>query len=233
MSRSLKAALAIVTAVGLYQVAAGANGSALPSAPSGGTSSSMPAMMTPEERAIEIYNSANDHREKGRKLEVQALTKQGNDRDKTVAKAKDEYGKALKDYRSAAKLNPKLFQAYNGMGYALRKTGDHAKALEMYDQAIKMAPGPYAEAIEYRGEAYLGLNRIEDARAAYLELFALDRKQADALMDAMKAWLEKRKTDPAGVDPSALSTFEKWVGERGEIAKDSQLMALSSTYKGW
>jgi tetratricopeptide (TPR) repeat protein len=233
MSRSLKAALAIVTAVGLYQVAAGANGSALPSAPSGGTSSSMPAMMTPEERAIEIYNSANDHREKGRKLEVQALTKQGNDRDKTVAKAKDEYQKALKDYKSAAKINPKLFQAYNGMGYALRKTGDYEQALQMYDQAIKMAPGPYAEAIQYRGEAYLGLNRIDDARAAYMELFALDRKQADALMDAMKTWLEKRKSDPAGVDPSALSTFEKWVGERGEIAKDSQLMALSSVHKGW
>jgi len=34
MSRSLKAALAIAVAVGLYQVAAGANGSSLPAAPS-------------------------------------------------------------------------------------------------------------------------------------------------------------------------------------------------------
>jgi hypothetical protein len=98
----------------------------------------------------------------------------------------------------------------------------------MYDQAIQMAPGPYAEAIEYRGEAYLGLNRIEDARKAYLELFALDRKQADSLMAALKTWIEKRKTDPAGVDPAAVSGLEKWVGERGEMAKDSELMALST-----
>ena len=41
------------------------------------------------------------------------------------------------------------------MGYAYRKTGDFAKALEMYDQAITMAPGLYAEAVEYRAEAYL------------------------------------------------------------------------------
>src|SRR5262249_40591044 len=146
------------------------------------------------------------HREKGLKLEDQAAAKQGADRDKTVNKAKDEYEKSLKDFRSALKLNPQLFQAYNGIGFALRKGGDYAKALEAYDQAIKMAPGPFVEAIEYRAEAYLGMNRIEDARAAYLELFGLDRKQADSLMASMKAWLEKRKADPAGVDPGALAT---------------------------
>jgi tetratricopeptide (TPR) repeat protein len=229
MSRSLKAALAIAAAVGLYQAAAAANGSAIPAAP---PSAPMPSM-TPEERAIAAYNSANDHREKGRKLEDQALTKQGSDREKTAKKASEEFGKALKDYRNAAKLNPKLFQAYNGMGYTLRKAGDYAKALEMYDQAIKMAPGPYAEAIEYRAEAYLGLNRIEDARAAYLELFALDRKQADSLMAAMKAWVEKRKAEPAGVDPGAVTSLEKWIGERSEMAKDSELMALSSAHRSW
>ena len=190
-------------------------------------------MMTPEARAVEAYNSGNDHREKGRKLEDQALTKQGADQEKTAKKAKEEFDKALKDYRNASKLNPKLFQAYIGMGYALRKGGDYAKAFEMYDQAITMAPGPFVEAIEYRGEAYLGLNRIDDARAAYLELFALDRKQADSLMGAMKAWVEKRKAEPAGVDPAALTTFEKWMGERGEMAKDSELMARSSAHRSW
>jgi tetratricopeptide (TPR) repeat protein len=130
-------------------------------------------------------------------------------------------------------LNPKLFQAHNGIGYSLRKAGDYAKALEAYEQAIKLAPGPYAEAIEYRAEAYLGLNRIDDARQSYLELFALDRKQADSLLVSMKAWVEKRKTDPAGVDPAAVTGFEKWMGERSEISKDSELMALASTHKGW
>ena len=65
------------------------------------------------------------------------------------------------------------------MGFAYRKTGDYAKALEMYDQAIKMAPGFFPEAVEYRAEAYLALNRIDDARQSYLDLFAADRKQAD------------------------------------------------------
>ena len=77
--------------------------------------------------------------------------RQGSDADKTKAKAKSEFEKSLKDFKNAAKLNPQLFQAYNGMGYAYRKTGDYAKALEMYDQAIKMAPGFFPEAVEYRG----------------------------------------------------------------------------------
>ena len=40
---------------------------------------------------------------------------------------------------------------------------DSAKPL--YDEALRLSPA-YNEAIEYRGEAYLGLNRIEDAKAA-------------------------------------------------------------------
>ena len=89
------------------------------------------------------------------------------------------------------------------MGFAYRKTGDYAKALEMYDKALALQPG-FPDAIEYRGEAYLGLNRIDDAKQAYLELFASDRKQADILMKAMTDWVAERHTDPAGVDPGGV-----------------------------
>ena len=94
------------------------------------------------------------------------------------------------------------------MGYAYRKTGDYAKALEMYDRAISMAPGFYPEAVEYRGEAYLSLNRVDDARKAYLDLFAADRKQADALMAAMKTWVTARRANPAGVDAASIDALE-------------------------
>ena len=32
------------------------------------------------------------------------------------------------------KLDPKNFKAFNGLGYAYRKTGDYAKALENYER---------------------------------------------------------------------------------------------------
>jgi tetratricopeptide (TPR) repeat protein len=231
MYRMLKRTVLIAAAVGVAHVGILANGSSAP-APSGGGGSSLPSM-SPEERAIEAYKSGDDHRVKGKKLEEEAGTKQGNDIEKTMAKAKTEYSKSLKDFQNAAKLNPQLFQAYNGMGFAYRKTGDYAKALEMYDQAIKMAPGFFPEAVEYRAEAYLALNRIDDARQAYLDLFAADRKQADALMVAMKKWVAARQTDPAGVAPDAVSGFEKWIGEREGVAKQTQLMAVTTKYAGW
>lgn len=233
MFRLLRSAVVLVAAVGVAHVGILASGSSAPAPPSGGGGSSLPTM-TPEERAVEAYKSGDDHRVKGKKFEEDAATKKGPDVEKTLAKAKSEYQKSLKDFSNAAKLNPKLAPAYNGMGYAYRKTGDYAKALEMYDQAIELAkPQIFPEAIEYRAEAYLALNRIDDARQAYLDLFGTDRKQADILMTAMKSWVAARHTDAAGVSPDALAAFEKWIGERDGIAKQTSLMGLSSGYHGW
>jgi tetratricopeptide (TPR) repeat protein len=232
MFRMLRSAVLLSAAVGVAHVGILASGSSVPAAPSGGGSSM--ATLTPEQRAVEAYKSGDDHRVKAKKFEDDATTKKGADVEKTLAKAKSEYQKSLKDFTNAAKLNPKLAPAYNGMGYAYRKTGDYAKALEMYDQAIELAkPQIFPEAIEYRAEAYLALNRLDDARQAYLDLFGADRKQADILMAAMKSWVTARHTDPAGVPADALAAFEKWIGERDGIAKQTSLMGLSSGYHGW
>jgi tetratricopeptide (TPR) repeat protein len=231
MSRTFNAAVLLAAAVGLWQVSAVANGSSAPSAPSAGSSGM--ASMSPEERAIEAFKNGDGHRIKGRKLEEESVTKKGADVAKSVAKARGEFEKSLKDFQKAAALNPQLFQAYNGMGFALRKTGDYEKALEMYDRAIGMAPGFYPEAVEYRGEAYLALNRVDQARKAYLDLFAADRKQADALMAAMKTWVTSRRADPSGVDPAVIDAFEKWVVERDAMSKQTRLMAIGGHHPGW
>ena len=232
MFRMLRSTVLLVAAVGVAHVGILASGSSAP-APSGGGSSSLPSM-TPEERAVAAYKSGDDHRVKGKKLEEEAAAKKGTDAEKTTAKARSEFEKSLKDFTNAAKLNPKLAPAYNGMGYAYRKTGDYAKALEMYDQAIELAkPQIFPEAIEYRAEAYLALNRIDDARQSYLDLFGADRKQADILLAAMKSWVGARHADPAGVSPDALAAFEKWIGERDGLAKQTSLMAVTTKYAGW
>jgi tetratricopeptide (TPR) repeat protein len=231
MLRTFKSAILLGAAVGLYQAAAAASASSVPAGPS--APSAPMRSMTPEERAVEVYKSADEHRMKGKKLEEEAASKTGNDAQKAATKSRNEFEKALKDYKSAAQLNPQLFQAYNGMGYSYRKTGDYVKALEMYDKAIKMAPGFFSEAIEYRAEAYLGLNRIDDARQSYLDLFAADRKQADLLMIAMKNWVTARKADAAGVDPAAIAAFEKWIGEREGMARQTRLMGVTKHYAGW
>ena len=118
------------------------------------------------------------------------------------------------------------------MGYSYRKLGDYPKALENYDRALELNP-KFPDALEYRGEAYLGLNRLEDARQTYMTLFAMDRKQADALMQAMTTYVEKKKADPSGVDPAALTAFESWIKERAGVAEQTKQMALNAPHVAW
>jgi tetratricopeptide (TPR) repeat protein len=224
MKRTVRALVLLGASLGLYQALALASGSAV-SAPA--ASSPSAPTRTPEEMAIESYNNGIEHKDKGIKFEESAATTaDAKERAKVADKAKKEYEKALKDFKSAADRNPDMYQAYNGLGFSYRKTGDYVKALEMYDRALKLKPG-FPDAIEYRGEAYLALNRIDDAKKAYLEVLAADRKQADTLMAAMKIWIQDHKTTPAGVDAATVDGLEKWIGERSEIAKDTAAMGLS------
>ena len=227
MSRSVKALVALVAlSLGLYQMGSLANGIPVPSnAPA--------AARTPEERAVVEYNRGLDNRNRALKAEEQAAksTKEP-DRAKHEKKALEEYRRAFKSFEDAAKLNPSLPQAWNGMGFAQRKLGDPAKALESYDRALLLAPN-FPDAIEYRGEAYLALNRIDDAKQAYLALFALDRKQAELLLKAMSVWVDQRKSAPNGVDPAAVSDLDKWVAERAAIAQQTRLMGRHTAYRSW
>ena len=233
MFRIVKTAVTLVALVGLYQVAAGANGSAMPSSPAPSGAGAPNRTLTPEEMAVEAYNSGISHRERAVKSDTQAMKDtKDSDRQNNAKKAREEYEKALKDFTRAATLNPSMPQAYNGMGYSYRKLGDYAKALENYDHALQLAP-KFPDAIEYRGEAYLALNRLDDAKQAYLTLFAMDRKQADSLMTAMKEYVAKKKTDPAGVDATALSGFESWISERAGVAEQTKLMAFDAHHGSW
>ena len=115
------------------------------------------------------------------------------------------------------------------MGYAYRKTGDATQGLAMYDKALQMSPR-FPDAMEYRGEAYLALGRIDDVKQAYLALIATDRTQADVLMKAMAAWVAK---PPAGIEPEALSAFAAWITERAKLASTTADMGLTSNQTVW
>ena len=177
--------------------------------------------------AIASYNSGIDHKDKGLKLEAsaRALT-DPKEKAKTEDKAKKEYDKALKDFKSAASNAPQMYQAYNGLGFSYRKSGDYTKALEMYDKALRSSRGsPTPSSIAARRTS--GSNRVDDAKQAYLEVLAADRKQADTLMDAMKTWIEQRKANPAGVDPAVVSASRRGSRSARAIAQQTAAMGLS------
>ena len=120
-------------------------------------------------------------------------------------------------FRPRPRPPPDNYRAHNGAGYSLRKLGRYDRALESYERALALAPSS-SEAIEYRAEAYLGLNRLDDAKQAYMHLFVHDRSASNVLMKAMKAWVEKHRAQPAGVDPAAFDAFDTWVRERDTLA---------------
>ena len=175
--------------------------------------------LTPEAMAADAFNSGLKHLNSGDKA--------GASRKPDPKKALDEYAKALKDFQKAVTLDPKNYRAFNGLGYAYRKSGDYAKALESYSAALKISPN-FADAIEYRGEAYLELNRLDEAKEAYLSLFAGSRAHADVLLKAMRAWADKRRADPAGIDPAAIAAFDGWLHERAALAERTLDMARNT-----
>jgi tetratricopeptide (TPR) repeat protein len=216
------AALALALSLAFPGLAA-ASGSSAMSAPR----QQMPRL-TPEQEAVEYYNDGVSHRDKADKCEKESAAE--NDaakKAKLLEKSRSQHESSIKKFQKAIAKDPTMFQAWGSLGYAYRKTGNYTTALEAYDKALTIEKS-YTPAIEYRAEAYLGLNRIEEVKSAYMTLFNADRKRADELAAAMQKWLETRKADPSGVDPAALEDFGKWVAERKQLA--SQTSSLTDPH---
>jgi tetratricopeptide (TPR) repeat protein len=141
-----------------------------------------------------------------------------NEAERTAAQrdAQEAYRASLPHFMAATRLDTSMHEAYTYLGYANRKLGRYDEALRAYDAALKINPDtPYA--IEYQGEAFLGLNRIDEARFNFLRLYALDPSHAAKLLQAMRAWMAANEAKPpAGIDMPALA---EWIAEKTATLK--------------
>ena len=183
----------------------------------------------PANDAANAYNDGLKYRDRAWKYEQQLETTQDPaQKAKLEEQIKKTYTTAVRCQRTAVRNDPNMYQAYSELGYALRKSGDYAAALEAYDKALSIQPN-YAEAIEYRAEAYLGLDRVDDAKNAYLMLFnGGDSKNAGLLGTAMTKWVTQRKANPGSVSSQAIDGFNTWLSQRKEISKDSTAASSGS-----
>jgi tetratricopeptide (TPR) repeat protein len=122
--------------------------------------------------------------------------------------------------------------AWNMLGYSERKLGNYDAALVAYGRALSLRPN-YVEAIEYRGEAYLGLNRVADAKRTYLDLFTMNRELSDTFLEAMKQWIAARTTAPGGVDAATIRDLDQWVHERTRIAAKTSALTREGAAASW
>lgn len=196
-------------------------------APSGGGSFNVPERQrTPEEQAKAAYNQGVRAVKAADKLSKTAeeATDQKK-KTKAADKAKRQYENARGYFAAALQRKADMHEAWNYVGYTSRKLGDYEKALAAYDEALRLSPS-YGEAIEYRGEAYLGLNRIDDAKNAYMQLFQSARPLADQLMAAMQKWVgERRASGSAAAEVDALA---QWIDERSNIARQTASLATDA-----
>jgi tetratricopeptide (TPR) repeat protein len=186
--------------------------------------------LTPRQKAMAAYNEGLEYRNKAWKLEEEAAAAEGAKAEKRTMKAQKAYNKSIRQFRTAVELVPDFHQAWASLGYGLRKTGEYEESLAAYDRALTIDPR-YPEAIEYRGEAYLGLDRVEESKAAYMQLFRIDRDRAAELMTAMKRWLEVRRGDAGGLSEEAIEEFATWVEERSDLV--ALVGRLASASRSW
>jgi len=148
-----------------------------------------------------------------------------------AAKAHDKAQKAYRDslasFIEAVGADPKMYQAWNYLGFANRHLGNYEDALSSYAKALEINPN-FPDAIEYRGEAYLGLNQIEEAKGAYMALFSGSRPLADELMVAMHHWADARRQDSQGLSSADVEAFTKWMDERTGIAAQTASLAIGA-----
>ena len=205
----------------------------------GGGGMSMPQRMpeirreqTPEEKARAAYNDGVRFVKKADKAQNSALEAgDAGKKDKAAREAQDLYGRALERFKEAADLDFTMPEAWNYVGYSSRKLGRYEDALAAYEKALALKPG-YADALEYRGEAFLSLNRIADAQQAYLDLYSGDRSLADKLLGAMKGWLATQRANPAATAIN-LDAVDQWIQERAQISGQTAALTRAGTAATW
>ena len=159
-----------------------------------------------------------------------ALMKRGDDLGAQAA-AREAYASARTKLQSLVGRSPQFAEAWNALGYTQRKLGSFDDSLASYAKALELKPG-YPEALEYRGEAYLRLNRIHDAKQAYLDLFASNRKIAAILLESMKVWIKTQQGAHA-VDASEVTDLQQWVQERSQIATQTAALTRAGAAASW
>jgi tetratricopeptide (TPR) repeat protein len=205
-------------------------GGAMPSQPS---SMAEPMRRSPAELAKAAYNSGVRSIKDAKEYDEDAIKADKDDkRTKYQGKAERAYEKALAQFMTAVQQDPDMYQAWNYVGFSLRHLGHYDESLHAYARALELKPD-YPDAIEYRGEAFLALNKTDAAKAAYMDLFASSRPLADQLMAAMQRWVVARRSDAQSIEGVDVEDFQHWIDERTQIAKQTASLATGAAAPAW
>jgi tetratricopeptide (TPR) repeat protein len=155
--------------------------------------------LTPEQKAIEQYNQGVALRDRAAKLAQKAENLEGAKREKTLKKADKSLQNSITAFKMATEFDPELTPAWGNLGLMYARTGQFADAVRAFDGALAIEPN-FVEAIQYRAEALLSLDRVDEAKQSYQTLLTTNRQQAARLLDSMKSWAQRNENSSASGD---------------------------------
>jgi len=175
----------------------------------------------PDIAAAKAYKQAMKSLDKAKELEAAAASAPNADKKaKDLEKLDDAYNRALDQFTEALSNKGDMVEAWNHVGYVHLKLGAFREAIDDYNHALTLKPD-LLDAVEHRAEAFLAVDRLEDVRIAYMDLFNHAPELASQLMAAMQKWLADHQADAHGMRASYIDAFGKWLSEREGIAKQT------------
>ncbi len=182
---------------------------------------SAPADPKPEAAAKKAFDAGVKSLNRAHEYEeVAAKATNPDKRDGALVKVNDAYGRALDQFTEALSNKGDMVEAWNHAGYIHLRLGAYNESIDDYNHTLKLKPG-LLDAIEHRGEAYMAVDRLEQAQAAYMDLFNHARPLADQLLLVMQKWLENHRSAANGMRAADIDSFGAWVQEREGIAKQT------------
>lgn len=177
----------------------------------------------PEQAAKKALNAGIKALGKAKELETQAAEQSNADkRARLLEKLSDAYNKALDEFTEALANKSDLVEAWNDVGWVHLKLGAYREAVDDYNHALALKPD-LMEAEAHRAEANLAIDHLEEAKAAYMDLYTHQPPLAEELMNAMQQWLKVHREDARGMRAQDIEAFGRWVEERDSIARQAAL----------
>lgn len=128
-------------------------------------------------------------------------------------KAKTAYEEAIAEYQAALKLDPKLIEAYVGLGELMLKAGRFDQAIQTMERALELDPQS-VKALTAKGRAQLASFKVGDAKATYDRLAAESAKAAHTFLAEMRSWLDAQRAKLGPEMAEAVAELDSWIKER-------------------
>src|ERR1700679_3940241 len=119
----------------------------------------------PDIAPAKAYKQAMKSLDKAKELEAAAASASNADKKaKALEKLDDAYNRALDQFTEALSNKGDMVEAWNYAGYVHLRLGAYRESIDDYNHTLTLKPD-LLEAAEGRGEAYVGVDRLEEAKA--------------------------------------------------------------------